>query len=108
MVSKNLLGKKNWIINTMQFVSCQCSAKYSLSVLKCILTATYDFIFPYSSPYLVNQSGRFKFETNEPNLGMCTVRAMTQLNVWPRLRGTKSTLVFSEKFRYLRPLQSRL
>ena len=47
--------------------------------------------------FLVNQSGPFGFETNEPNPGICAVVAMTQLNVWPRLCRAKSTLVFCEQ-----------
>ena len=35
---------------------------------------------------------------NEPNLGMCTVGAKTQLNVWPRLCRAKSTLIFANSF----------
>ena len=89
----------------MRFVSCRCSVKYSLSVLKCTFTTPYGFVFLCSSPYLVNQSGLFGSGTNEPNPGMCAVEAMTQLNDCPRLCRGKSTLVFCEQFRYLRSLQ---
>ena len=33
----------------MRFVSCQCSVKYSLSVLKCTLTTSYGLVFLCSS-----------------------------------------------------------
>ena len=82
----------------MRFVSCQCSVKYSLSVLKCTLTTSYGLVFLCSSPYLVNQSGLFGFETNEPNPSMCAVGATTQLNAWPRLCRAKSTLFFANSF----------
>ena len=52
----------------MGFVSCQCTVKYPLCVLKCTLTTPYGFVFLCSSPYLVNQSGllRIRNERTKP------------------------------------------
>ena len=82
----------------MLFVSSQCIVKYSMSVLKCTLTTPYGFVFLCSSLYLVNQSGLFRFKTNEPNPGLCTVGAKTQLNVWLRLCRVKSILISANSF----------
>ena len=67
-------------------------------MLKCTLTTPNGFVFLCSSPYLVNKSVLFGFETNEPNPGMCAVGATTQLKIWPRLCRAKSTLVFANSF----------
>ena len=59
---------------------------------------SYDFFFSLNLTLLCQLIQSLWIRTNEPDSGMCTVKATTQLNVWPRLCRAKSTLAFANSF----------